>query len=223
MALIHRSHHVGAAGRHVAALAERGLVALLLSNTPAAIAPWGGHTPLFGTDPIAFAAPRADAPPLVVDLALSQVARGRIVVAAREGHPLEDGWAVDREGRPTTDAAAALEGAMLPIGGAKGAALALMVELLTAGLAGARFGSEASSFLDGEGDPPGVGHLLLAVDPGPVGRSPSGSRRCVARCWRRTAAGFPVTHVPRLRERARRDGVEVEADLHTTLVALAGR
>ena len=97
-------------------------------------------------------------------MALSQVARGKILTAAQKGEPIPAGWAVDAEGAPTTDAAAALKGALQPIGGAKGAALALMVEVLAVALTGARFGFEASSFFDAEGAPPGVGQLLVAID-----------------------------------------------------------
>jgi (2R)-3-sulfolactate dehydrogenase (NADP+) len=164
-ASIRRSHHCGAAGQPVEALAEAGLVALLFANTPAAMAPWGGSTPVFGTDPIAFACPLPGKPPIVVDLSLSKVARGNILAAKQRGETIPDGWAFDSEGRPTTDPAAALKGTMAPMGDAKGVALALMVELLAAGLTGSRYASEASSFLDDEGGPPGVGQLIIALDP----------------------------------------------------------
>lgn len=162
---VFRSHHFGQAGFHVERLAERGLVALGFGNSPRAIAPWGGSDGLFGTNPIAFAAPRAADPPLVIDLSLSKVARGRIMVAAAKGEAIEPGWALDAEGRPTTDAAAAMAGTMLPIGDAKGSALVMMVEILAAALTGANFGYEASSFFDAEGEPPGVGQLLIGFDP----------------------------------------------------------
>jgi (2R)-3-sulfolactate dehydrogenase (NADP+) len=164
-AAIHASHHCGVAGHHVERLAEQGLLALLFANTPAAIAPHGGARPLFGTDPVAFACPRRAAPPIVVDLSLSVAARGRILLAAQRGEPIPPGCALDVAGRPTIDAGAALGGTLLPIGGAKGAALALMVELLAAALTGSHYGFEASSFFDAEGPPPSVGQLILAVDP----------------------------------------------------------
>lgn len=160
-----RSHHFGVAGRHVERLAEKGLIALTVSNTPQAMAAWGGKRAIFGTNPIAFAAPRRDAPPLVIDMALSEVARGKIVTAAQKGEPIPLGWAVDANGQPTTDAKAALAGTLVPAGGAKGAALALMVETLAVALTGANFAFEASSFLDAEGPPPGAGQLLVAIDP----------------------------------------------------------
>ncbi|MEH3144701.1 MAG: Ldh family oxidoreductase [Methylobacterium frigidaeris] len=165
-AAIRRSHHCGAAGLVVEALAAQGLVALLFANAPAAMAPWGGTVPLFGTNPIAFACPLPDRDPIVVDLALSKVARGHIVAAQKRREPIPEGWALDAAGRPTTDPDAALAGTMVPLGDAKGTALALMVELLAAGLTGGRFAAEASSFLDATGGPPSVGQLILALDPG---------------------------------------------------------
>ena len=129
------------------------------------MAPWGGNAALFGTNPIAFAAPRGEArPPLVIDLSLSKVARGKVMAAAKSGTPIPEGWALDADGNPTTDPEAALKGTMVPAGDAKGAALALVVEILAATLTGAKHSSEASSFFDAEGEPPGVGQLIMAFD-----------------------------------------------------------
>jgi (2R)-3-sulfolactate dehydrogenase (NADP+) len=163
-ASIRRSHHCGVAGHPVERLAEDGLVAMMLANTPAAIAPWGGTRGVFGTNPIAFACPLPERPPIVVDLSLSKVARGNILAARQRGERIPEGWALDSAGRPTTDPEAALGGTMLPLGDAKGTALALAVELLAAGLTGANFAGEASSFLDAEGGPPGTGQMLMAFD-----------------------------------------------------------
>lgn len=163
-AAIRCSHHCGAAGRPVEALAEQGLVAILFANAPASMAPWGGTRPVFGTNPIAFACPLPGAEPIIVDLSLSKVARGNIITAKQRGETIPEGWALDAEGNPTTDPVAALAGTMVPLGDAKGTALALMVELLAAGLTGARFASEATSFLDAEGEPPATGQLILAID-----------------------------------------------------------
>jgi (2R)-3-sulfolactate dehydrogenase (NADP+) len=144
---IKRSHHCGVAGVIVEKLADAGLVAMMFANTPAAMAPWGGRKALFGTNPIAFAAPRTDGQPaIVIDVSLSKVARGKIMAAGQRGEPIPEGWALDSKGQPTTDPQAALAGTMIPMGDAKGTALALMVELLAAGLVGAHFGHEASSF-----------------------------------------------------------------------------
>src|SRR3954453_17894899 len=123
-ASIRRSNHCGETGLPCEALARKGLVALLFANTPGAMAPWGGRRPVFGTNPIAFAAPLQGREPVVVDLALSRVARGPIVAARQRGEPIPEGWALDADGRPTTDASAALAGTMIAMGDAKGAALA---------------------------------------------------------------------------------------------------
>ena len=137
----------------------------MFGNTPKAIPPWGGTQALFGTNPIAFASPRDSAVPLVIDMSLSKVARGKVMVANQLNEKIPEDWAIDKDGKPTTDAKKALEGAMLPIGDAKGSALALMVEVLAAGLTGSNFGFEASSFLNAEGDAPSVGQLIIAIDP----------------------------------------------------------
>lgn len=169
LAAISNSNHCGAAGLHVEKLAEAGLVALLFANTPGAIAPWGGSKPVFGTNPIAFAAPLTGRPPIVIDMALSKVARGPIVAAKQKGEAIPEGWALDVDGKPTTDAGKALAGTMVPLGDAKGATLAMMVEILAAALMGAHFAFEASSFLDGAGGPPKTGQLILAIDPTAMG------------------------------------------------------
>jgi (2R)-3-sulfolactate dehydrogenase (NADP+) len=168
-AAIRRSHHCGAAGHPVERLAQAGLVALMFVNTPAGMAPWGGSKPVFGTNPVAFACPLPGRAPLVIDLSLSKVARGNIMTAKQRGETIPEGWALDEHGQPTTDAEAALRGTMVPLGDAKGTALALMVELLAAGLTGANFAAEASSFLDADGPPPGTGQLIMAFDPAAFG------------------------------------------------------
>lgn len=170
MAGICRSGHCGAMGMFVEELARAGLIAIMFANAPAAMAPWGGKRALFGTNPIACAFPyRGD--PVVIDLSLSKVARGNIVAANQKGVPIPGDWALDSAGNPTTDPKAALAGTMLPSGGAKGAALASMVEALAAGATGAAFAFNASSFLDAEGPAPGTGQLLLAFAPEAAGGS----------------------------------------------------
>jgi (2R)-3-sulfolactate dehydrogenase (NADP+) len=168
-AAIRKSSHCGAAGHPVERLADKGLVALMLVNTPGAMAPWGGSKAVFGTNPVAFACPLPGRPPLVIDLSLSKVARGNVMTAKQRGEPIPEGWALDADGQPTTDPGAALSGTMLPMGDAKGTALALMVELLAAGLTGANFAAEASSYLDADGPPSGTGQLILAFDPAAFG------------------------------------------------------
>ena len=129
----------------------------------------GGKHPIFGTNPVAAAFPRRDAAALMIDLSLSEVARGKLMVAAKEGKPIPLGWALDSEGRPTTDPQAGLAGSMLPLGAAsspKGAMLALIVELLVTAVIGAQFGFEASSFFVDEGNAPRIGQAFMVIDPG---------------------------------------------------------
>ena len=167
--LVTRSHHCGALSVQVERLARAGLVGMMMANTPAAIAPWGANRAFFGTNPIAFAVPRGQGRPLVIDLSLSVVARGKVMAARKAGEKIPEGWALDVEGRPTTDPEAALAGSMLPIGGAKGTALALIVEILAAVLPGATLSADASSFLTAAGPPPGVGQFLAAFAPADAG------------------------------------------------------
>ncbi len=176
VAAIRRSHHCGAAGLHVERLARADVAALFFANTPQGIAPWGGRRGLFGTNPIAFAAPLAGRDPVVVDLSLSKVARGSLLLAKQKGEPIPEGWALDRDGKPTTDPDAAIKGTMVPMGDAKGTALALMVEMLAAGLIGAHFAYEASSFFDAEGPAPETGQLIIALSPEALGGAAVGER-----------------------------------------------
>jgi (2R)-3-sulfolactate dehydrogenase (NADP+) len=158
------SHHFGAAAYHLAPVAQAGLVGLAFTNSPAAINAWGGRRAFFGTNPIAAIFPRRDADPVVIDLALTEVVRGKIMLYAKEGRPIPLGWAVDRDGKPTTDAQAALTGSMMAIGGVKGTALALMVETLCVVLTGAALSFENDSYFE-PGNKPRIGHAIIAIDP----------------------------------------------------------
>ena len=172
------SHHCGVVVDHLRAAAEAGMVGLGFANSPSAMPAAGGKHPIFGTNPIAAIFPRrGDASPLMVDLSLSEVARGKLMVAAKEGKAIPAGWALDAQGNPTNDPKAGLEGSMLPFGtgapagpGAasspKGAMLALVVELLVTALIGANFGFEASSFFVDEGNRPRIGQTFIVIDPG---------------------------------------------------------
>ena len=163
---IFNSHHCGALSVQVEKIAKQGIIGMMMANTPKAIAPWGGKDPFFGTNPIAFAVPRIANDPLVIDLSLSKVARGKIMHAKKVNTKIPEGWALDSSGKPTTDPDQALKGSMLPIGEAKGSALALMVEILAATFSGGKPSNEASSFFNPDGDPPSVGQFLMFIDPG---------------------------------------------------------
>ena len=219
-----RSHHFGVAGHHVERVAERGLIGLIMGNSPGGIAPWGGRRALFGTNPIAFACPRREALPLVIDVSLAKVARGKVMLAAQRGEPIPADWALDAQGRPTTDAKAALAGTMLPLGDAKGAALALMVEILAAALTGANFAAEASSFFDDRGPPPGVGQCLLALDPVPFsdGRFVDRLEVLLAMIEDEPGARLPGARRRALRHKAAAEGIALPQSLLDTIRELAG-
>ena len=162
---VRNSHHAGVLGFPVADLAEQGLVALGFANSPAALAPYGGTAVTFGTNPLAMACPRKDAPPLVIDLSMGLLARGKILQAAKKGELIPEGAAVDAQGNPTRDPVKAFEGALLPFGGPKGYALALMVEIMAAGLTGASLAIESSSLFTPDGPPPRLGQSFVLMDP----------------------------------------------------------
>jgi len=170
------SHHCGVVVDHLRPASAAGMVGLGFSNSPAAMPAAGGRHPVFGTNPVAAIFPRRDGVPLMIDLSLSEVARGKLMVAAQQGRSIPPGWALDASGQPTTDPQAGMDGSMLPFGtGAptgpglanspKGAMLALVVELLVSALIGANFGFEASSFFVDEGNRPHLGQTFLVIDP----------------------------------------------------------
>ena len=220
---IHRSHHAGVAGMTVERLAQQGLMAMFFTNAPAAMAPWGGNKAIYGTNPIAFAAPIAGGEPIVVDVSLSKVARGKIMAANQKKEPIPEGWALDPDGNPTTDAAQGLAGTMVPMGDAKGTALALMVEMLAAGLTGANFASEASSLFDDKGPPPGLGQLLIVIDPTAFGDSGPAERFALlaSQIENQTGARVPGARRNILREKLLKDGIEVPDDLLRQIQALS--
>jgi len=163
---ITNSAHVGVLGIHLAPVGEAGMVGFAFTNSPAAIPAWGGKKPLFGTDPVAAVFPRKAQDPIVIDLALTTVVRGKIMMAMKKGERIPEGWALDRDGKPTTDPKEAIEkGSLFPIGGAKGAMLALMFELICAALTGAAIGPEADSFFSDEGNKPRIGQAFIVIDP----------------------------------------------------------
>ena len=219
-AAIRRSHHCGVAGHPVRKLADAGMVAMLFANAPAAMAPWGGKRAVFGTDPIAFGCPVAGHEPIVVDMSLSKVARGNILTAMRKGEPIPEGWAFDSDGNPTTDPEAALAGTMVPLGDAKGTALALMVELLAAGLSGAFYAYEASSFLDAEGPPPGTGQFIIAIDAAAFGDSLNRFAALAAAIEEQPGARLPGTRRAEYFRKAEQFGLNVSDRLIAEINAL---
>ncbi|WP_025127879.1 Ldh family oxidoreductase [Pseudomonas sp. PH1b] len=163
--VIKRCFHFSALWPEVEAIAATGLVGLAMNPSHSWVAPAGGRHPVFGTNPLAFAWPRPGGNPFVFDFATSAIARGDIELHARQGKPIPSHWAIDAEGQPTTDAKAALEGAMQTFGGHKGSALAAMIELLAGALIGDLTSAESMAFDEGVGATPCHGELVLAFDP----------------------------------------------------------
>jgi (2R)-3-sulfolactate dehydrogenase (NADP+) len=225
LAGIRNSAHVGVLGIHLLPVAEAGLVGLAFTNSPAAIPAWGGRKALFGTNPVAGVFPRKNQNPIVVDLALTTVVRGRIMMAMRKGERIPEGWALDRHGRPTTDPKEAIEhGSLFPIGGAKGAMLALMFELLCAALTGAAIGPEADSFFSEEGNRPRIGQVFLAIDPAALAGTEKFAERVETVV--KAMAADPEVRLPGARrfaaeKTARGAGIEIPDDLLAQIEKLA--
>ena len=210
-----RSHHCGVVVDHLRAVAAAGMVGLGFANSPAAMPAAGGRHPVFGTNPVAAVFPRRGQDPLMIDLSLSEVARGKVMVAAKKGEAIPLGWALDADGQATTDAQAALAGSMLPIGAAtstKGAMLALVVELLVTALIGGRYGFEASSFFVDEGNRPGIGQAFIVIDPGALAGSDSFFDRIevlLAEMLSDDGVRLPGARREALRRRAEAEGLDV--------------
>lgn len=163
---IRRSHHMAALWPEVEAVAEAGLAALACTNYMPAVAPAGATKAFFGTNPLAFAWPRQGKTPVVYDMATASMAMGEVQVAARDGHDVPLGTGMNADGELTTDPAAIVNGGvLLPFGGYKGSAIAMMVELLTAGLIGETFSDETKAQDNGDGGPPSGGQFILALSP----------------------------------------------------------
>lgn len=221
---VRHSYSAGVLGWFVDRLARGGLVALMFANSSALVAPHGGTRPFFGTNPLAWAVPRPGGDPVVGDLSSSAVAWVRVKAAADAGEPIPLGWALDRDGRPTTDAQAALDGSMAPLGGHKGTALALLVDLLAGGLTGSRFSHEAGSFGGDDPDSPDVGQLVIAIDPSATGGAGVLERLTTDLDALAAEDGARLPGAQRLasREATARDGVEVPDDLMAELLRRSG-
>jgi (2R)-3-sulfolactate dehydrogenase (NADP+) len=219
------SHHFGVAGYHLERVGAAALVGMAFGNSPAAMPAAGGTRPLFGTNPIAAVFPRSEDPPLLIDLSLSEVARGKLMIAAKEGKSIPLGWALDPQGRPTTDPNAGLEGSMLALGGNKGALLALIVELLVTALTGAAIGFEATSFFVEEGNRPRLGQAFLAIDPAALsGRAVYEERieALIAAMTAEATVRLPGSRRGALAARAADEGIEIPDTLKRQLDALVG-
>src|SRR3712207_3994940 len=163
---VRRSNHYGAGAYYVQRAVDRDTVAFAYSNAPPTMAPWGGVDPYVGTNPYAFGVPAGKHPPIILDMATSIVARGKIILAAQKGESIPEGWAIDKHGNETTDAQEALEGSVLPFGGPKGYALSLMIDIMAGTLTGAGFGPRVTSLYDNFDEPQDVGAFFQLIDIG---------------------------------------------------------
>ncbi|MEO7390685.1 MAG: Ldh family oxidoreductase [Ramlibacter sp.] len=223
IAAVTNSHHFGMASYHLDAVAEAGMVGIACGNSPAAMPAAGGKRPIFGTNPIAAVFPRAGNVPVAIDLSLSEVARGKLMVAARKSEPIPLGWALDAEGNPTTDPSKGLEGSMLPIGGVKGAMLALMVELLVTTLTGANHGAEADSFFVDAGNQPRLGQAFIVIDPAGLAGTAVYNQRIEALLSAMLlddGVRLPGQRRAELAARAQREGLDVPAAMLDSIRAL---
>ncbi len=163
---VRRSYNCGLLGHHAERLAANGLIGLCFTHAPASISPVGGKVPVIGTNPFALGVPDGrGAARFVIDQSASVVAKSEVLLRARKGQPIPEGWALDAQGQPTTDAEAALKGSMLPTGGVKGFGVGLMVEVLASAFAGSMASREASPFSGPAGGPPATGQCFIAIDP----------------------------------------------------------
>lgn len=224
---VNASSHYGAGAYWTSPLAREGLVALLVSTTGVSVAPYGGAEKLLGTNPLTISFPTGTEEPVELDMATSAGAYGRVLEARAAGRPIPPGWAVDAAGAPTTDAAAALDGALLPFGGHKGSALAILLELLAGPLTGGALAADATGV--DPAVPIGTGHLLWVVDPVGVLGDDSALTRAAA-FQQRLRAARPAEGVAEVlspgdlehrRGRAHTEHVELAPDVLSDLVALA--
>lgn len=222
---IRDSHHFSALWPDVEPFAMEGLVALTFVAGSASVVPFGGTKPVYGTNPFAFAAPVAGLPPIVFDQASSSMANGEVRIAAREGRALPPDSGIDREGRPTVDPNAVLDGgALLTFGGHKGASIALLVEVMAAALTGGHFSAEVDFAGHDGAETPKTGQLFIALDPTFGGNSafPSRTLQLVNRVREAGQVRLPGDRRLAARLAAEKDGIPLNSTELATLIRLAG-
>lgn len=158
------SNHFGTGAYYALRAVKEDMILLVMSNASQTMPPTGGIRPFIGTNPLAVGVPAGKEQPFILDMATSVVARGKIIVAAQKDQEIPEGWAIDKDGRPTTDAKEALEGSVLPIGGPKGYAISMFIDILSGVLTGAGFGKYVNNMYENWKDPQNVGHFFLAID-----------------------------------------------------------
>jgi LDH2 family malate/lactate/ureidoglycolate dehydrogenase len=163
LAGVKRSGHYGMAALYILQAVNAGCVGMAFTNASPALPVWGGRTPFLGTSPFAAGVPAGAAPPFVLDMACSIVARGKLKFAAQRGDPIPEGLALDKQGRPTTDGAEAFKGVVLPMGGVKGAGLSMLMDVLSGVYTGAAFGGDVRNPFTGLDGPQHTGHFFMAL------------------------------------------------------------
>ena len=230
IALARASNHFGPISPYNYLAAQGGYASLVCSNASVTIAPTGGREARFGNSPIGIGFPNPGSHPFMLDMAMSVVARAKIRSALKRGEKIPETWATDRDGKPTSDPKAALEGFLLPIGGHKGYGLALVVDLLAGLASGASYLTHVKSWIDEPGEPQDIGHFFLLFDTARLGSTEWLAQRMRDFCdiLRSTPPADPEmpVRVPgdgeiATMERHRRDGVELEAGLREKLEAMA--
>lgn len=213
----------GSLGYFTGRLAEAGLVALAATNGPALVAGSGSTKPVFCTNPISLAAPTADGPPLIIDQSSSATAFVNVRKAAEAGEAIPEGWALDAKGKPTTDAGKAMKGVLLAFGGARGANVALMVEVLAAGVSGANWSVDAPSITEGN-QTPGTGLFVVTLDPKLFDPGFEIRMRVhLDRLASRYGVHIPGPAKAAARLRSQSKGITVPAALHERIAAFAAR
>ena len=226
---VRNSGHFGTAMYFTRMAAEAGCVGFLSTNASPAMAPWGGRAKLIGTNPWSIAAPAGRHPPMMLDIANTAAARGKLYLARQRGEPIPRDWAIDPAGRPTTDAAAGIAGTILPMAGHKGYAIATMMDVLSGILSGSSSGADVVGPYMPEGHS-GVGHLAMALNIEafrPLPAFEADIERLMERIKNAPRAAdvdevfYPGELEARADERQRREGIVIPDDTFAELDAAA--
>ena len=229
---VRNGNHFGAIAPYCWLAAQSGFATIIGSNASVTVAPTGGREERLGNNPLAIGVPRPGGDPVILDMAMSVVARGKIRAAVKQGKAIPDTWATDREGRPTTDPKAALEGFLMPFGGYKGYGLAVMVDLFAGLLSGGAYLTHVKSWLDEPDAPGNLGHFFIALDATRLGTAEwlAGRVGDFARILHDTQRADPQVAVKLPGEiemeklaRHRRDGIEIDPDVVAMLERLSTR
>lgn len=224
------SNHFGVSSYYTRMAVEQGCLGICGTNAPASMAAWGTREPALGTNPLAIAAPAGRYGDLNLDMSSSIVAKGKVLVHARKGLPIPEGWALDTEGNPTTDATAAAAGVVLPFAGAKGSGLALFIDLISGVISGAAFGAGIRDQYTDFTTPQNVGHFFIAVDIAQIMPLATYTARAEAFCdelkSKKLAAGVAEMRLPgeakaRAQRERRGSGIAIDATVEQELDQLA--